>query len=807
MFYCAHCGTHAAVATAVYAPDDLVHETPFCCDGCQLVAALVHEQSLDRYYALRDRPIAPARAPTPVADAAWIEQYEQMISNSAGPIALSFDLQGIQCTACVWLLEAVFNKLEHGRHIEINSGRATVVALVERGFAIRDYVRSCRALGYVLRPSTDADSAQAEVSAEPSALVARMGVCAALALNAMIFALPLYLGLQSGRTYEAFRWIAFGLSTCSVFVGGSVFFRSGWAAVRRGVLHMDVPIAMGIIAAYGGSVYHHLTHADGAAYFDTVAVFIALMLFGRWLQQRAIAQNRRMLLSDDGIDRLPIRRIQQDSIQLVRYGDVRAGDRLLLPGGEPAPVDCVLRSEFAEISLQWILGESATQTIHAGDVLRAGTFNHGPQPIDVEASSDFAASFLRTLLQDNARPNDHARGTEWWQTLAQYYVRAVFVIALGGFAYWTHRAGISRGLEVLTALLVITCPCAFGLAAPLAYEIVQSKLRQLGLFVRSAGFLDRATSVRKLVFDKTGTLTTGQLTLRNHESIATLTPSAKSALFNLVARSSHPKASALYKALIEHANATGIALRFDPSMLVREVKGQGIEGQVQDLRYRVGAANWATNQESLPDDALVFSINDAACARIELSEELRPDARAQIEECKRAGYDVWILSGDGDGRVQSLAQTLQIDRAHALSAQSPEDKARWIAANDQHDVLFVGDGINDTLALNQAFCSGTPTIDRPFVAARCDFYFTTPGLAPVLTALRGAHALKQTNTRNLAAALAYNLLVIVVALAGRMSPLLCAIIMPISTLVLLAATWVQLGGSRASWMSSFSKPL
>lgn len=801
---CSHCGTEVALAAAIYAADDSEHTHPFCCDGCQTVATLLHAQQLDHYYDLRDGNVAPVRTTDAHPEMAWVERYEQIFGHSQELSAIALELQGIQCTACVWLLEAIFRRMTHARTIEINTGLGQVTLLVEPGFALREYVETCSKLGYKLRPLSEQNKS---APSPRSQLIGRLGVCAALALNAMIFALPLYLGLTEGATYQAFRWISFGLSTTSVLVGGTVFFRSAWTAVKQRVLHMDVPIATGIIAAYTGSVYHHFRHLDQSAYFDTVAVFIALMLFGRWLQERAISQNRRMLLSDDGIDQLPIRRVLESSLEVVNYGDVRKDDHLLIATGEPVPVDCTLLSEDAVISLEWIRGESAPKAVHKDTVICAGSFNTGANAIDVRAMTDFSGSYLRTLLQDNARKEDLARTTEWWRKLAEFYVRAVFVIAVGGFAYWLYAANVSKALEVLTAILVITCPCAFGLAAPLAYEIVQSKLRRAGLFLRTAGFLDRATAVRKLVFDKTGTLTTGQLTVRNPDALAALSVPARNALYNLVARSSHPKANAVRRVLEVGSTAPS----FDSNAVVREVAGRGIEMDLQSLHYRLGSANWAANSDAVlsmnSEDDLVFSCDDAVLARLDIAEALRPDAIEQVRACREAGYELWILSGDSRARVHAIAAQLGIDAEHALSECSPSAKADWIAKHDHHDTLFVGDGINDAIALSQAHCSGTPTIDRPFVPARSDFYFTTPGLSPICLALSAARALKVTNRRNLTAALAYNLLVIGVALAGGMSPLLCAVIMPVSTLVLLFATWMQLGGSHASWMSSFSKPL
>jgi P-type Cu2+ transporter len=271
---CAHCGTTL---------DDTRH-APYCCEGCGAVAALLRDGGLERYYDLRDGAIAPTRNADAPRDLAWLEPLEARAKATTSPSRIDLDLQGIQCTACVWLLEELFRRAPHALHAEINPAIGHASLLVSPGFDLRAYVVTAARLGYRFGPTVTRD---ASVSRRGSALVGRLGVCAALAINTMIFALPLYLGLNNGPTHSVFRWITLALSTASVVVGGSVFIRSAFAAIRRRILHLDVPIALGIIAAYSGSLLHHIARRDGAAYFDTVSVFIALMLLGRWLQARA----------------------------------------------------------------------------------------------------------------------------------------------------------------------------------------------------------------------------------------------------------------------------------------------------------------------------------------------------------------------------------------------------------------------------------------------------------------------------------------------------------------------------------------
>jgi Cu2+-exporting ATPase len=323
----------------------------------------------------------------------------------------------------------------------------------------------------------------------------------------------------------------------------------------------------------------------------------------------------------------------------------------------------------------------------------------------------------------------------------------------------------------------------------------------VGLFVRTSGFLDRATKVRRVVFDKTGTVTTGALEVCDPSALAALEAEPKRVLFNLVARSSHPRATAVRQTL---ESLHDDALVFDREMDVEEQIGRGLEATVDGVRWRLGSVEWVLGEASVAEGTrsegeLVLQRGADLVARIQTDEVLRPDAKREVASLVAEGYEVWLLSGDAPLRVERTACTLGIPLERAVGGCTPDDKAAWVLAHDRGDTLVVGDGVNDAPAVSRAHCAGTPAIDRPFLPARTDFYFTTSGLHPVRAALKTAHSLARTNARNLAAALAYNVLVVALALAGGMSPLLCAVIMPASTLVFLFATWVQLGGSNAPW--------
>jgi Cu2+-exporting ATPase len=610
-----------------------------------------------------------------------------------------------------------------------------------------------------------------------------MGVCIAVAMNAMIFAVAFYAGLSDGPLFRLFHHIEFGLGAVSVVVGGSVFFRSAYEGLRRGVLHLDMPIALGILLAFGSSTVSYLGHSH-ATYFDTLTVFISLMLVGRWLQERVIERNRRQLLESDGAEGLLTRRVRDGQVSIVPCTSIEVGTTLLVAPGDLVPVDGTLDEGAALCSMDWINGESEPKEIPKAGTVPAGAFNAGSSAFTLSAQQAFKDSLVLSLLQvPRARGNDEARATPFWRSLSKIYVACVLLVAAGGFGGWllaTHD--LRRAMEVMSGILIVTCPCAFGIATPLAYELALAGLRRAGLFVRSSGFLDRAPEIREVVFDKTGTLTTGSLRLRSDEALSRLSKEERQVLYNMTARSAHPKSVAIARAL-------GGTARLDPTFHAEEVAGVGVSASVHGLHYTLRAAG----------EELAFRCGDNTRITLQFAEDLRSDAQREISALRKLGYEIYIASGDEKGRVAAMGAALGVPADHLLAAASPSDKASFVAAHPK--ALMVGDGLNDSLAVEEAFASGTPAIDRPFLPARTDFYFTTPGLRPIALALRAARTLEQVTRRNLTIAVAYNIVSVGLAWAGLLSPLVCAIVMPLASVSVVLLTTVTLSERSPLWRS------
>lgn len=728
--------------------------------------ALLKTEGLDRYYALAGKQVTPVSEDSEPRSHAWLEAM--LVKESGEVCSLELDVQGIHCAACVWLMNETFRRRAKHGEVLVNPALGSVRLDWQRGaFDVRAWVEEVERFGYRFGPPLK------EASAKSRELPMRLGISVALTINVMLFSVSFYFGLAPGDgAFELFSWLALGLSTLTVLIGGWPFFRSAIQGVRSGVLHLDLPIALGIGLVFSASLVQFIaTRGRGdVAYFDTLNTFITLMLLGRFLQERVLDRNRRFLLEDGGAEGLLVRR---ESLELVPASKVRAGDRLWIAAGELIPVAATLMDD-ANIRTDWMTGEPEARFMRSGDPVLAGSFNAGRQSFLVEATEDFAQSRLVELLRQPAAKQGTSH-LKWWDALARRWVVTVLSVSALGLLVWLPR-GVDDALRVTVSLLVITCPCAIGIALPLAYELTKSRLRRRGFYARLPDLLDRAVEVRDVVFDKTGTLTLGRLEWVNRSA---LSDEARDVAWNLAARSSHPVSMTLAAALQR------MGAKYDANVKVTEVAGQGVEWN----DWKLGKQETTDSTLAAGDrGATALTFHGKTVATFEFADVPRPGTRDVLRRLHARGFKLWLLSGDSQNRVTRLATSLGLDPRRALGDCSPEEKSKRIDELGADRVLYLGDGVNDALAFDRALIAGTPAIERPVMPSRSDFFLVGRGLEPLCDALDAAHHLRRVVRRVLTLSVAYNVLAITASLLGVMSPLAAAVSMPASTLTLLFIT-------------------
>lgn len=756
----------------------------FCCDGCLHVHELLNGQGLARYYALRgDQGVPVLEKPRSAGDDAWIDIELPPGTPAEQSRVLSLDVEGIHCSGCVWLIEEIFRRSGAPGHATVNPALGTLELAVQGDFSLREFSERLRELGYRLGPR------RKETQNKSDELIWRIGVCTAIAMNAMIFAISRYAGLGEGWLSTLFIWLELGLAIASFFVGGIVFVRAAVMGLRRGLVHLDLPIAVGLVLGHTGSILLLAVGQAHAVFFDTLIIFTTLMLVGRFLRERVLEKNRAQLLDDGGIEGLLARRVRDGHVEVVPVTDIVEGDELLVASGDVVPVQSTTEDDRASFSLDWITGESEPRTYRNGEVVPAGAANAGTA-CRVRAGQSFSQSRLIDLLRTPRAATGYGEApSQFERRIASIWVPAVLVAAAAGFAlHVALGAGWVRALGISVAVLVVTCPCSFGIAAPIANELVLGGLRKRGLLVRTSAFLERATSVKRVLFDKTGTLTTGQLALASTAPFDALDEADRAALYNLVCRSSHPKSAAIKQHLEGRE-------RFLSDFSVEETPGVGVRATHRGHDYRLGAP------QSESEHDVELSRDGVVIAAFDTREELRPDAASEVRGLTADGLEIWMLTGDKRDRAERAARACGIADSRVVAERSPEQKASFVEAHDHGDTLMIGDGVNDAPAVRVAHCSGTPAAGRAFLASRADFYLLTAGLGPVRQGLSAARALRAALRRNLIWATSYNGIALALSYAGLMSPLLCAVLMPCSSLVSIGLVTRALGPKGSVWRS------
>jgi len=757
---CRHCGAPLA--------DEKARAAGFCCAGCAYVFRLVHEHGLDGYYRIKDEVTAPADAAVfQPRDFGWLEEAQRAAEQNAGAGAsgLSLDVQGISCAGCVWLIERIFQQQPGARDIVVNAQYGSMRLRWTAGeFSAAEFARKLQAFGYLTGPA-GADTSEPE----SRGLVRRIGLCAAFAMNVMLFSLPVYFGME--RDFEwagLFALLNAAFGTLSLLVGGTYFLGRAVRALRERAMHIDLPIAIGFTGAYLGSVYGWLAGEERFVYFDFVSAFILLMLTGRWAQVAAVERNRRRLLRQQP---------QARRVLLAGGGDVapselRSGQRMLLAAGQTLPVESRLEAAEAVFSLASINGEAEPRAFRRGQRVPAGAVNVGRDPVGLEALQGWADSLLARLLESGRRLE--AVHPVLDRVVRGYVVGILLVAALSGSAWWWGSGDAARSWSVVTAVLVVSCPCAIALAFPLADEMATVALRQRGVFVREADLWPRLARVRHVVFDKTGTLTLETPELLNPEAVAGLPADARDALHTLVRGSVHP----VSQALLEQLLSAGPVGAIDGE--VRETVGSGVEVG----GWSLGRAGWRSLKEA--SDGTEFCHHGEVVARFRFSDAARGDARAEISALGRRGLEVHILSGDDPRKVATLAGELGIESRRARGDLSPSEKAAWLDAIGLGSSLMLGDGANDSLAFDRALCRGTPVIHRGVLEGKADFYYLGRGIGGVRALFETDDLRRRTHAVILVFSVGYNLLAVGLAVAGRMNPLFAAILMPVNSLLTLA---------------------
>ena len=783
-YACAHCGLDV--------PSGLVDgdsQLQFCCSGCRAAYAILHDHGLDRYYDFAERRGAPVRATgrrfEEFDHAAFRDLYIHALPNGLAQVELY--LEGVHCASCVWLVERSPLVIPGVASAELEI-RRSLARVVWNPTAVRlsEIARTLDSLGYTPHPfrGVARDSIR---RAEDRAMLVRIGVAGAIAINVMLAALALYSGWTGGMDAaftRFFRWVSLVLVTPAMIWPGRVFFTGAWSALRARTLHMDVPIAIGLLAGYLQGAINTIG-GSGPVYFDGLATLIFALLVGRYLQQRgqrAAADSTELLFSltpgtarvveDSGeVHEVPSQALLPGMQMNVRAGDTFAADGVILAGE-------------SQLDLSLLTGESRPVTAREGDEVFAGTVNLSA-PVLVRATQTGEASRVaRIMRQVEESASRRAPVVQLANRTAVWFVGVVLALAVVTFVAW-RMIDPSRAVDTAVALLIVTCPCALALSTPLAVSVAVGRAARAGMFVKGGDALERLAKPGRMYLDKTGTITEGRTALVQWEGPDWLRP----LVLGLEQGSSHPIAAAFRGAWPELP-----AAKLDR---VTHVVGGGIVGTIGERQVVIGSPNFVARYADVASEAsndaatpVVVAADGMVVARASIGDPVRGDARDSIARLRARGWSIGILSGDAPSVVRSVGSAVGIPDDDCLGGATPEVKQTVIEqTREQGPVVMVGDGVNDAAAMAAASVGIGVHGGAEACLASADVYLTRPGLDAVVRLTDGARRTLRVIKRNVAFSLVYNVVGAGLAMSGRLTPLAAAILMPASSLTVVVASW------------------
>ncbi|WP_119678275.1 heavy metal translocating P-type ATPase [Indioceanicola profundi] len=763
---CRHCGQPVPAG-----------EAEFCCAGCAGAHALIHELGLETYYARRD-----AVAPTAAQDAPKLDLASNIVDGADGSHTLRLRVDGLTCGACVWLIESALGRLPEVESARVNltTRRLTLSWTGGRELAER-FVATVARLGYRLAPFDMAAESDPQALHERELLRA-MAVAGFSAMNIMLLSVSVWSG-HAGSMGEATRtlmhWLSALIAFPTVLYAGRPFFRSALTALKAGRTNMDVPISLGVTLATGISLWETI-NLGPHAYFDGAVMLLFFLLVGRYLDSRARGRARSAAEHLLALGRQPVTVLDPDgTTRLAPPGAVPVGAAVLVAAGERIGIDGTVADGSSELDTSVVTGESAPQPVRPGSKVFAGMVNlAAPLRLTVTASGEgtLLAEIVRLM---EAAEQGRARYVALADRVARFYTPVVHTLALGTFLAWTLGFGLGwqPALLIAVAVLIITCPCALALAVPAVQVAASERLMRAGTLLKSATALERLAGVDTIVFDKTGTLTTGRAELlpdreRRSEDLRLAATMARA--------SKHPLSRALAAAAGPGPVANG----------VRELPGQGLEMETPAGPVRLGKAAFvgieAGPQAVGEGPELWLSRPGRAPVRFAFADRARGDAAEVVGRLKRRGYRVELLSGDRPGTVAALAAALGIPEWRA--AVDPAGKCARLAELRAagRRVLMVGDGLNDAAALAAADVSLSPSTAVDIAQTTADAVFQGNLLAPVAEILETARKAERLVKQNLGFTLAYNMCAVPIAMVGLATPLVAAVAMSSSSLVVMA---------------------
>lgn len=784
---CYHCGQIIAKERISF------DEKIFCCNGCKSVFEILNINNLGNFYELNKRSgIRPNDDNISQFDYLDTpEIFDNVTDFSEGNTSLvTFKIPVIHCSSCIWLLESLHTLNENINYSQVNFTRKNVqISFNHNELKLSDLAKFLTNLGY--KPVINLETADKKEETFDKTLVIKLAIAGFAFGNGMFFSYPEYAADIMGTTdyywenyKHLFRFIMFLLATPVVFYSASDYFKSAWFGLKNKIVNIDVPIVLGILMLYGRSIYEVLTNY-GAGYFDTLCGLLFFMLLGKLFQKRTYSA---LSYDRDYKSFYPIAVTKVDFAgkqENILLSDLRIGDRIMVRNQEIIPVDAILINGEGNIDNSFITGESASIPKKAGDKIFAGGKQVG-SALELEVIKTVNQSYLTQLWNKEAFKKYETGLDTLTNEISKYFTFIILGITLIAGIYWA-QTDFEKMFQVVAAILIIACPCALALSAPFTFGHVMRILGRNKFYVKDTLTIEKISKIDTLVFDKTGTITHHKKSNINFEGNEMAEFDLKN-IKSLLKNSNHPLSKSLYEFL-------AMEDEYFPVENFREIPGKGYEAEVRGNLYRIGSAKLVGLDSKNLETAVHISRNEVYLGKYIFENEYREDLNALFKTL--SDHKIHILSGDNSSEELKLRAMIPNVTGMAFN-QSPEDKLNYIKHLQDGDqkVAMFGDGLNDAGALKQSNVGIAVADDTNSFTPSSDVIMSGEKLVGFEKYLKFCKDAMSIVKITFAISFMYNIIGLSFAVTGHMSPLFAAILMPISSISVVAFT------SVATWWRS-----
>lgn len=786
---CHHCGEPCEGV------DIRLEDKSFCCEGCRTVYEILNDNGLCRYYDI-DENAAFSLKGKKQAEYAFLDDpdvQEKLIDFSDGQqTRVTFYLPQIHCASCIWLLENLY-KLSPGvlsSTVNFVKKEIHITFKKEEGASLRQIVELLDRIGYA--PAINLSNLdEADKPLIDRSFYYKIGVAGFAFGNIMLLSFPEYLGLDKqleGEFFQLFGYLNILLALPLVFYAGRGYLQSAWMGLKQGRLNIDVPISLGILTLFGRSVFEILTHT-GAGYLDSLAGLVFFLLAGKWFQQRTY---HTISFERDYKSYFPIaaHRKEEGGLKSVTLDKLEPGDNILVKNGELIPADSILLKGDAKIDYSFVTGESEPIARGTGEKIYAGG-RQTAGSIELSLTRRVSQSYLTQLWNDEAfTKKQDSRTSELADRVGKVFTVVILLIAFATLLYWLPR-DTGTAINAFTAVLIIACPCAVALAVPFIFGNALRLLGRQRFFLKNTAIIEALSQVEAVVFDKTGTLTQRQRSRIGFQG-APLNAHEKQMIKAVLEPSSHPVSQQLAAYLQENEPPTDNCIYNVKDW--QERLGKGVEAHLCQCHLKVGSPAFM-DQETVAGDGIYVQINGEIRGYFEMENHFRPGVWKVADYFGRRAR-LFLLSGDNDRERALLAPAFR-ERGEMRFRQSPQDKLHFVKQLQQNGqrVLMLGDGLNDAGALQQSDAGLVIAENTNNFTPACDAILDAKSFGQLPRFAEFARRSIKLVYFAYAFAFIYNVIGLSFAVQGALSPIVAAILMPLSSISIvlfgmLASNWL-----------------